>query len=601
METAADRKTGRRLTRDRLLIAAFVLLLRLPFLNQAIQGDDVYYLGGAQNAQINPAHPNHYQYVFLGDRVDMRGHPHPPWNVWFLGALLAVTGDIREPVFHAAYIAFSLIAAFSVYALARRFSPRPLWATLLFLVTPAFVINGNSLESDVPFVAFWLAGIALVVAGSRWAPLPLALAALAAFQSVLLTPILWLYAWLFARRSRRLWVLALVPPLTLAAWLLWERLSTGAFPLAVLSGHFSRYGFQALSNKAGNALMLTIHLAWIVFPALLPGAIWIAWRKRDRETVFLAGWIAIFFGGALAIFFAGSARYLLPVAAPLALLASRLSRGWLLAAFAIYLPLGVALSKVNYDHWNGYREFAAQIRDQVRSRRAWIDAEWGLRYYLETDGALPLERGQGVRPGELVVTSELAYPVAFTTGGGALTPVAARTITSAIPLRLIGLEARSGYSTFTKGFLPFAITTSPIDRVRAELVIERKPSLSYLPMNAPEAAHQIVSGLYSVEDNRWRWMADRAVMLLKAPAQSSALEAAFAIPDAAPARTVTLLLDGRVVASQTYAQPGAYTLKSPPVQPVGPAATLTITVDKTFSVPGDRRVLGVILTGAGFR
>ena len=75
--------------------------------------------------------------------VDMRGHPHPPLNSWYLGLLLAIFKDVHEIPFHAAYILFSLIAAFSALSLAHRFSPYPLSATLLFLATPAFVINGN--------------------------------------------------------------------------------------------------------------------------------------------------------------------------------------------------------------------------------------------------------------------------------------------------------------------------------------------------------------------------------------------------------------------------------------------------------------------------
>src|ERR1017187_4507746 len=99
------------------LVLAVVLLIRLPFLNQAIQGDDVHYL-------------------FLGDRVDLRGFPHPPFNAWFLALLLAVTGDIREVPFHAAYILFSVVAALAMWSLAKRFSPHPLWATLLFVAVP---------------------------------------------------------------------------------------------------------------------------------------------------------------------------------------------------------------------------------------------------------------------------------------------------------------------------------------------------------------------------------------------------------------------------------------------------------------------------------
>src|SRR2546422_520539 len=66
------------MVRQFLLIAALLLLIRLPFLNQAIQGDDVYYLAGAQHAQIEPAHPNHTSYAFVGQVVQMQGHPHPP-------------------------------------------------------------------------------------------------------------------------------------------------------------------------------------------------------------------------------------------------------------------------------------------------------------------------------------------------------------------------------------------------------------------------------------------------------------------------------------------------------------------------------------------
>jgi hypothetical protein len=104
-------ETIERRSRGLILLLAAVVLMRLPFLNQAIQGDDVYYLAAAEHAQIDPLHPNDVRYVFQGDRVDLRGHPHGPLNPWALGALLAVFGDVREVPFHAAYIVFSLIAA----------------------------------------------------------------------------------------------------------------------------------------------------------------------------------------------------------------------------------------------------------------------------------------------------------------------------------------------------------------------------------------------------------------------------------------------------------------------------------------------------------
>ncbi len=83
-----------------LAIVALVLLLRLPFLNQAIQGDDVFYLYGAQHAQIDPLHPTHASYLFQGVPVSMQGHSHGPLDDWILAALLAVIGDVHEVPFH---------------------------------------------------------------------------------------------------------------------------------------------------------------------------------------------------------------------------------------------------------------------------------------------------------------------------------------------------------------------------------------------------------------------------------------------------------------------------------------------------------------------
>ncbi len=102
--------------------------------------------------------------------MDLRGHSHPPLNAWPLALLVAASASVKEVPFHAAYIVFSLIAAWSMWSLARRFSPHPLWATLLFLAVPAFVVNGNSFEPDVPFLAFWMASIALFCSGrTGWA------------------------------------------------------------------------------------------------------------------------------------------------------------------------------------------------------------------------------------------------------------------------------------------------------------------------------------------------------------------------------------------------------------------------------------------------
>ena len=60
-----------------------------------------------------------------------------------------------------------------------------------------------------------------------------------------------------------------------------------------------------------------------------------------------------------------------------------------------------------------------------------------------------------------------------------------------------------------------------------------------------------------------------------------------------------LLVDGKTVAEQTFPGPGVYSLSG---DVTGSSdVTVTLSVDKTFSVPGDGRQLGVLVLGIGFR
>jgi len=631
--------------RQALLIVALVLALRLPFLKQAIQGDDVYYLYGAEHAQIEPLHPTHASYVFQGDRVDMRGHPHPPLNVWILAAILAIAGDVREIPFHAAYIVFSIVAALAMWSLARRFVPdRAMLAVLLFLTLPAFVINGGSLEADLPFLAFWMAAVALFVravdgestallAGSACAG---ALAGLAAYQAVLLTPVLAVY--LFEKRGdwKLAWIATLAAPGALTLWQVFERLSGGALPAGMLAGYLQIYGLEALGNKIHSAAALVVHLGWMISPFGVVAAFARGWRWPAgfaaaaaiaaafydpnplmwmtlglgalvlayvlsgalRQRDFLQLWIVIFFTGSIVVFFAGSARYLLPMAAPLAILVARAAGTRMLwAAVALQMPLSLALAVSNYQHWDGYRVFAASLTKPAPGHHLWVGGEWGLRYYLESDGALPLEREQTLTPGDIVVASELA-------GGGSVTAPLARVaefdIVPAVPLRLIALDGRSAYSSSARGLLPFEISRAAIDHVHADVVIERTAELSYLDAHDPRGAAQFISGMYPDA-----WMGAQASVLLK-PAPGLPLRLEIYIPAAAPARHVQMLVNGRVLAEDTFPGPGTYALVAPyagnPDGPSGVAGVaVTITVDHTYSVPPDQRKLGVVVTGVGFR
>lgn len=620
--------------RDILLIFALILALRVPFLNTAIQGDDVYYLAGAQYAQTDPGHPHHAKYYFSGRLVDMRGHPHPPLNAWLLAALLAVLGDVKEAPFHAAYVLLSLIAALSVYALARLYTKRALLATALFCAVPAFVVNGNSLESDIPFLAFWMLAAALFFhAVERKNGLllllaipALALAGLSAYQSVVLIPILWI---LISQKRPTWWaayLVALTPAAVLAAYQIVEFAQSGAMPLTVTAGYFKEYGLQQLSKKIRNAAALSGHLGWMLCPALVIAAFpsrWmllaLGWAFFDASPLFLLGiaatigllsqnsrrfgwWPHVFFAASLAIFFAGSARYLLPLAAPLVLLVvQRLEDRprWLYAGLAANLALGLALSYTNYQHWDGYRTFINQHAAEIQGSRTWINGELGMRFYAESLGALPLPLGQELRTGDLILLSEASYPIPM--ASAQRVEIARMEIRPTLPLRLIGLGSRSGYSDASQGLRPFDLVSLPVDRVRLEKVLERKPTLSFVPMGDPNAEVHLVSGIYQLEDGKYRWMAKQGRILVKPAKDINDVSATVYIPDAAPGREVTLSVNGKVLQTQLYAKPGLYTIEAKEVNTGMGDTLLTISIDKAFQAPGDFRELGLILQQAGLR
>lgn len=619
-----------------LLVTALVLALRLPFLHQAIQGDDLYYLYGAEHAQIEPLHPQHTHYLFRGEMGDMRGHSHPPLNSWILGGLLAAVGDIKEVPFHLAYTLFSCIAAMAMLALARRFTDHPLLATLLFCAVPAFVVNGNSLESDLPFLAFWMAAIALYIAAVERESLGIlaisgvasGLAALAAYQGIFLTPIVAVYLYQKRRDWTPGWIVALAAPAVLGAWQLWERWTLGAIPAAVLAGYMQSYHFAAFAQVLRGASALVVHLAWIVSPLILLFLIpqgsprtWIAagtaalgaafydanplfwisfglgawvlgWSiQQAMRKSFPAWWLLLFFAPGTAVFFAGSARYLLPIAAPLAILAvNHLRKDVVLLGVGLEMALALGLATVNYQHWGAYRELAESPSFQAAGHRVWVNADGGERYYFEADGAVPMPKNALVQPGDVVISSDLAGGVA---AGVPLATLAQAEIRPSLPLRTISLDGRSAYSFGSRGLLPFEFSSARIDRVKAEIAVA--PELGYLVPQDPKSAGQILSGLSS--DG---WTEQQATVILKVPANPAALSASFWVYPSSPARHVTLAANGRVLAEMDV-QPN----QTPTISAAAPAGlstlAVTLSVDQTFSVPGDARHLGVKLTGIGFK
>ena len=638
--------------RDLLILLAAVVLVRLPFLSLPVQGDDVYYQLIAEHARVDPLHPMDFSFRLQGETVWAAGHTRPPFAGLFQAALLEIFGGMDVVLFHLAYILFSAVAVVSMYSLGRWFFTdrgKALWASLLYLAVPAFLVNGNKLEADIPLLAFWTLGIALFV-HQRFllSAVALALAGFTGYQAVLAVPILAHLAWYKHRAKPLAWVAVLSAPALAVAWQLFERFTVGVAPAEVLGGYADQYGLIFHVRKLHSSLALLGHLGWMLSPvavvaawrgrSLLAGlagglalslflpadytvperalyalsaacgitvllaAALATLRERIREGGFVGAWILVFFLGALALFYAGSARYLLPLAPALCLLAVQQipSRAILATAFALNLSLGSTLAWSERSWILGQEQFARSLHPLAQGKRIWSNGEWGLRYALSQIGGESLLADQTIPAGAVVVESDLAAPIPYQVEG-----VRRELLEQSAwmgPLRTAGRGSHSGYSSSEFGVLPFALGGAPVERMTASQIGAPQATAPYLTLADPTADSHILSGFYPSDGADWRWMQPEAAALLKAPPTgASSFEFQFHIPEDAPTRRVQVEIDGRLVADQHYDQTGGYTLTAPVDVPPNQTVRVVLRADRSYAPPGDQRTLSLVAISFGLR
>ncbi len=298
---------------------------------------------------------------------------------------------------------------------------------------------------------------------------------------------------------------------------------------------------------AGAAFYDPNPLFWISFGL----GVWVlVWCVRTAAN-FPAGGCCCSSLPAMLVFFAGSARYLLPVAAPLAILAANASRRSVaIAGAALQLALALGLAVVNYQHWNTYRHYVEILMDQAHGRRIWVNADWGLRYYLEAAGGVPLTKATSgssmIQPGDIVVTSDLSNPSARRRAPDAAlsnrdSPAAAAAPDlTRRPLRVFVRLARpAAFRDFARAHRPRACR----HRHRAGAELSR-------PAHDPKAAAQFLSGISA--DG---WTAQQATVLLKVPEGATTLSASVYIDPKAPARHLRLSVNGRYSGRARYPGP----------------------------------------------
>ena len=132
-------------------IAAF-----LPFLAKPFNIDDPLFLWTAQQIHTHPGDP----YGFLVD-WDTTATPmwkiteNPPLACYYLSLATAILGW-SEMAVHTAMLLPAIAVVLGTYRLAKNYCRYPLFAALIALFTPVFLISANTAMCDVSMLAFWV-------------------------------------------------------------------------------------------------------------------------------------------------------------------------------------------------------------------------------------------------------------------------------------------------------------------------------------------------------------------------------------------------------------------------------------------------------------
>jgi hypothetical protein len=193
-----------------------------PFAGRAFHIDDPLFLWTARQVLAAPAHFYGFKLNWSGLEMQMTDVMcNPPGMAFFLAAAASVVGW-REFALHAACLLPAIAAGLGVLQLARSFCSRPLFAVVLTVLTPGFLVCGTSVMCDVAMLACWVWALVLWERGltsGRYgdflgAGVLAALCGLMKYSGLSVVPLL--LAW-GAVRQRRLgrWAFALLIPVAM--------------------------------------------------------------------------------------------------------------------------------------------------------------------------------------------------------------------------------------------------------------------------------------------------------------------------------------------------------------------------------------------------
>jgi len=449
--------------RDIFILVLVAAAFSLPFVNQAFHIDDTNFLYITKQVLKDPLRPYSFDINWRGTQeraFDILANP--PLCPYYSALVIKLFGE-SEIILHSAYFIFVLLSAIFMYFLARRFTKNTLISSLLLISTPAFMVMSHTIMPDIALLAFYLAGITSFIYGvdkERKGLLVLsgifmALAGLCRYSGLTVFFIALMYLFL---RPGKIKVSALMPfaagGLVFAAWCLHNIvfyaklhfLAASGFQLVTLTLEdifckteallvyigsttvffaFLIAGFLRREYRKAFFILLAAGIYFAVIAAMkyrasLPQVFLISIfmsaslffffaaidrciregpGRKNRDSVFLLGWIGFIVLFTSSIYFA-AVKHILLLLPPLIMLFVVMTEDFLGRYAKIYLSCalvftflsGLVISYADFKYANAYRDFAYRSvkKYKLPENSVWFVGHWGFQYYMEKLGCKAL-------------------------------------------------------------------------------------------------------------------------------------------------------------------------------------------------------------------
>ncbi|MFA6317339.1 MAG: glycosyltransferase family 39 protein [Elusimicrobiota bacterium] len=145
------------------------------------------------------------------------------------------------------------------------------------------------------------------------------------------------------------------------------------------------------------------------------------------------------------------------------------------ASLSLALGLGLGGAWVDRRYADSQKRFAQEVAAPAiaAGRRVFFAGHWGLQYYMEKVGAVPLDEARGgyeaMKPGDLLVLSRVNSNNSLLgepklSQGHVIRHDRRIIVTAALPLRLLsGWTGQGGFYADSWGFLPWSFSREPVD------------------------------------------------------------------------------------------------------------------------------------------